>query len=249
MVSSDWNECLAPTGPFDPIAFHYPDLRPKLDAIFKEYTGNRIPLSEALRRIQALLPGPFTENQMDAYLDASFAAYRGVPELIEWCLAHDILFMINTTGFQGFFQRVIAKGLLPAVPAISAHPMIRYDKGPDDPAFLIDLLEIQDKAKNTQGVMRELGIPPGKVIVIGDSGGDGPHFEWAAKAGAKLIGSMTKPSLEQYCTSRGIEMTKRFGVSYAPGEKRDLQKEMEWDFMSLTGELGHFLHLPKQEVR
>lgn len=28
MISSDWNECLAPCGPFDAIAFTYPDLEP-----------------------------------------------------------------------------------------------------------------------------------------------------------------------------------------------------------------------------
>lgn len=245
ILSSDWNECLAPTGPFDPIAFHYPGLRPQLDAVFREYTGNRIPLSEALRRIHALLPGPFTHEQMDAYLDASFAAYRGVPELIEWCLRHDILFMINTTGFQGFFQRVLAKGLLPAVPAISAHPMIRYKKGPTDPAFLIDLLEIRDKAKNTQAVMRETGIPAGRVIVVGDSGGDGPHFEWGVKAGAALIGSMTKPSLEQYCRQRDIRITKHFGMAYAPGEKRDPQKERAWDFRDLRTLIEDLLQSPK----
>jgi hypothetical protein len=27
MISSDWNECLAPCGPFDPIAFAYPELK------------------------------------------------------------------------------------------------------------------------------------------------------------------------------------------------------------------------------
>ena len=30
IISSDWNECLAPTGPFDPIAFVYPEIKPRL---------------------------------------------------------------------------------------------------------------------------------------------------------------------------------------------------------------------------
>jgi len=36
MVSSDWNECLAPTGPFDPVSFHYPDLTSELSGVFKK---------------------------------------------------------------------------------------------------------------------------------------------------------------------------------------------------------------------
>lgn len=241
ILSSDWNECLAPTGPFDPIAFHYPGFGPQLDLIFKEYTGNRIPLSEALRRIHSLLPDPFTEDQMDAYLDASFSAYRGVPDFIDWCLAHDILFMINTTGFQGFFQRVFAKGLVPTVPAVSAHPMIRYAKGTADPALTMDLMEIHDKAKNTQVLMRELGIPVDRVIVMGDSGGDGPHFQWGAKAGATLIGSMTKRSLEEYCRDRGIAINVRFGLSYGQGQARDKVGELTVDFMGLTSVIEDIL--------
>ena len=43
IVSSDWNECLAPCGPFDSISFAYPELREALTGIFKQYTANTIP--------------------------------------------------------------------------------------------------------------------------------------------------------------------------------------------------------------
>ena len=72
IVSSDWNECLAPCGPFDFIAFNYPQLTSNLTTIFQKYTGNMISLGEAARQIQDLLPGPITKEQMDAYLDKSF---------------------------------------------------------------------------------------------------------------------------------------------------------------------------------
>lgn len=129
LISSDWNECLAPSGPFDFITFTYPSLDLEVKEIFKAYTGNHIPLSEATRRMASLLPAAITVEQMDAYLDERFEIYRGgVPELIEWCSKKDILFMINTTGMQGYFQRVFKKGLLPKVPAVSAHPMIKYEE-------------------------------------------------------------------------------------------------------------------------
>ena len=113
IVSSDWNECLAPCGPFDFISFNYPQLTAELETIFKQYTGNVISLGEAVGQIQKLLPAPITEKQMDNYLDDSFSTYKGVPELIEWCLSNNILIMINTTGMIGYFQRVFAKNLLP----------------------------------------------------------------------------------------------------------------------------------------
>lgn len=95
MVSSDWNECLTSSGPFDPVSFYYPDLTSELSGVFKKYTANLAPFREAVRQIQALIPSPITEDKMDAYLDQSFRTYPGVPELIEWCLSKDILFMIN----------------------------------------------------------------------------------------------------------------------------------------------------------
>src|SRR5210317_250631 len=106
MVSSDWNECLAPCGPFDFISINYPELESDLKTIFKHYTGNIISLGDAVCQIQKLLPAPITKKQMDASLNRSFIIYKGVPELIDWCLSNDILFMVNTTGMIGYFQRI-----------------------------------------------------------------------------------------------------------------------------------------------
>ncbi len=231
MISSDWNECLAPCGPFDPIAFADPELEADLSGIFRLYTGNQMSLSEATRRIGGLLPKPITEKQMDAYLEASFVTYKGVTDLILWGVKNDILFMINTTGMQGYFQRAMAKGLLPQGMVVSANPMISY---PGQEMEMYEVREIRDKAKNTETVMRLHGIPPNRVILIGDSGGDGPHFEWGASAGAHLIGSMPKPSLESYCRKKGTNINTRFGVNYSEGEKKDLGREMEVDFMGLV---------------
>jgi hypothetical protein len=231
MISSDWNECLAPCGPFDPIAFAYPVLEADLSEIFRKYTGNQISLSEATRRIGGILPNPISEEQMDAYLDASFVTYRRVIDLIQWCAKHGILLLINTTGMQGYFQRTMAKGLLPRCIAVAANPMISY---PGQEAELYEVREIEDKAKNTETVMRRYGIPPNKVILMGDSGGDGPHFAWGASVGAYLVGSMTKPSLEKYCREKGIKINMRFGLKYAEGEKKDPAREMEVDFMGFA---------------
>lgn len=234
MVSSDWSECLSPNGPFDPLAFTYPELEPELASIFRSYTGNIITLKEAVARIMKLLPAPFTEEQMDRYLDASFATYVGVPDLIEWCLNRDILFMLNTTGTQGYFQRVLSRGMLPRIPMVAANPMIRFPGARDDECFSHEVLETSDKGKNTESVMRAHGLTPDKVVVMGDSGGDGPHFAWAAAAGAFLIGSMTKDSLSSYCSRSGATIHLRFGVSYGPGHKRDLDREMQVNFMDLA---------------
>jgi hypothetical protein len=231
MISSDWNECLAPCGPFDPIAFAYPELDADLSQIFRQYTANRITLSEATRRIGRLLPKPLGEKQMDAYLDASFVTYTGVRDLIKWCKKRDILFMINTTGMQGYFQRAMAKGLLPQGIVVAANPMISYPRLGTE---MHEVREIEDKAKNTEAVMRLHGIPAKRVIVVGDSGGDGPHFAWGASVGAYLVGSMTKPSLENFCRNKGIEINMRFGVTYPEGEKRVTAREMEVDFMGLA---------------
>lgn len=241
IVSSDWNQCLAPCGPFDFIAFNYPELESDLESIFKQYTDNIISLGESNRHIQNLLPGPITEEQMDTYLDKSFITYKGVPDLIEWCLNHDILFMINTTGMIGYFQRIFFKSLLPTVPVLSAHPMMRFSERETDPNYLYDLLEIQDKRKNTETVTRMFNISPEKIILMGDSGGDGPHFKWGAKIGAFLIGSMTKPSLESYCQTKGINIDLRFGLSYTSDAKKDPDKEMQIDFMDLSSILQEWL--------
>ena len=241
MLSSDWSECLSPSGPFDFIAFAYPELEPELKEVFRSYTGNRISLGEACRRIRSLLPGPITPEMMDAYLDRSFAVYRGVPELIDWCLGKGILFMLNTTGMIGYFQRVFAKGLLPRVPVLSANPLFRYPAGAGDPPLILDLNETRDKGRNTAEVVAKMGIPAERVIVMGDSGGDGPHFEWAHQAGAFIIGSMTKHSLAAYCDERGIKIGKRLGLTYGKDEVRSIEREMEIDFRDLIASIEEVL--------
>ena len=245
LISSDWNQCLAPSGPFDFVTFTYPFLEQKVDDIFKAYTSNVISLSEANRRILAILPNVITEDQMDVYLDECFETYSGVSQLIEWCSESGILFMINTTGVQGYFQRIFKKGLLPGVPVISASPMVKYDEERETACLWYDLLEIQDKSKNTLKVMHShsLCLPSNKVIVMGDSGGDGPHFEWGAGVGAYLIGCMTKDSLNKYCNTHDIEISLRFGLSYTKGQIRDPEKEMRVNFMDLPPLLEAVLNL------
>jgi hypothetical protein len=234
MVSSDWNGCLAPCGPFDFISFVYPRLKSDLTAIFRQYTGNLITLGEAAGQIRELLPGPITAEQMDAYLDETFTTYTGVPKLIEWCASNNILFMINTTGMIGYFQRIFAKTLLPPVPVVSAHPMISFPQNISGSFRVYELQETRDKCKNTGAVARSQAIPAAKIILLGDSGGDGPHFEWGAANGAFLIGSMTKPSLDAYCRKKDIEIDLRFGLDYSRREKRNPQKELQVNFMVLT---------------
>jgi 2-hydroxy-3-keto-5-methylthiopentenyl-1-phosphate phosphatase len=241
IVSSDWNECLAPCGPFDFISFNYPQLTTELETIFKQYTGNSISLGEAVRQIEKLLPEPITEKQMDRYLDESYAIYNGVPELVEWCMNHNILFMINTTGMIGYFQRVFAKNLLPKIAVLSAHPMVRYATQNTDPDHIFDLLEIEDKLKNTEAVARSFSIPSNKIILIGDSGGDGPHFKWGAGINALLIGSMTKPSLKRYCDQHNISIDTQFGISYAEKEDKNLHKEMQTNFIDLLPAIANYI--------
>jgi hypothetical protein len=149
--------------------------------------------------------------------------------------------MINTTGMIGYFQRVFAKGLLPIVPVLSANPMVRYPDQESDPPAIHDLLEIRDKARNTAAVARRFNISADKIIVMGDSGGDGPHFEWGSETGAFLIGSMTKPSLDRYCLSRGIDIDLHFGLTYGKGAKRDPEKEMQSDFSELSFRIAELL--------
>ena len=113
IVSSDWNECLAPCGPFDFIAFTFPELKPSLMDIFQRYTGNHITFKNAMQQVAALLPEPISAAQMDAYLDEAFSMYTGVADLMAWCRSREILFMINTTGARGVLQRASFKTLLP----------------------------------------------------------------------------------------------------------------------------------------
>jgi len=243
LVSSDWSECLSPNGPFDPIAFTYPHLAPDLTRVFKEYTGNRISLPEAYTTITRLLPGPLTVEHMDAYLDRAFRTYAGVPELVKWCADHRILFMINTTGTQGYFQRIFAKGLLPDVAVVAANPLIRFSDLGDASRYVHEVIDTPDKAKNTEAVIREWNIPLNKVAVMGDSGGDGPHFAWAAERGIFTIGSMTKASLKEYCQSRSIVIDEFFGLTYSPGEARNVEEEMKVDFMRLADVIDKALDL------
>ena len=242
IVSSDWNECLAPCGPFDFISFNYPQLASPLESIFKQYTGNTMTLSDAVHQIEKLLPAPITEKQMDHYLDESFVTYPGLPELIEWCRSRNILFMINTTGMIGYFQRIFSKKLLPEVPVLSAHPMVRYPKRDTDPPHIYDLLETMDKGKNTESVARSLNIPTNKIIIMGDSGGDGPHFKWGAANNAFLIANMTKPSLQNYCEQNNISIDAQFGFSYKDGEVKNLPKEMQVNFLDLASKIEDFIN-------
>jgi hypothetical protein len=76
---------------------------------------------------------------------------------------------------------------------------------------------------------------------MGDSGGDGPHFEWAHQAGAFIIGSMTKHSLATYCDKQGITIGRRFGVAYGKDEARSVEREMAIDFRELTSTIEEAL--------
>jgi len=240
IFSSDWSECLSPNGPFDPIAAAYPQLDEDLRRIFREYTGNRISLRQATSQIRNLMPEPLSAEQMDSYLKQHFRTYSGVPELMQWCLEKGILFMINTTGTQGYFQRVFELGLLPEIPVVAANPMIRFGNA-HYARYAHEVLEIEDKAKNTRAVMESLGLQPANVVVMGDSGGDGPHFRWASQAGAFTIGSMTKSSLDGYCASHGIHINHFFGLKYAPAAIRDHHSEMAVDFKELAKVIARVL--------
>ncbi len=242
LVSSDWNECLAPCGPFDFISFNYPELEADLKTIFKNYTNNIISLGDAVGQIQQLLPAPVTEKQMEKYLNATFSTYKGVPALIAWCLRNDILFMMNTTGMIGYFQRIFAGGFLPRFPVLSAHPMIRFAHQHTDPGTILDLFEIEDKSKNTDAAIRAFNIPSNKIILMGDSGGDGPHFNWGAKINALLIGCMTKPSLKKYCDRHDVTMDIQFGTADADGQKKDQHQEMQINFMDLRPSIEDFIN-------
>jgi hypothetical protein len=234
LLSSDWNECLAPCGPFDAILFHFPEHSVEIETAFRHYTGNKISLAEAVQQIQTLCPEGLTIRQMDAYLKSEFTIYRDVSELISWCRAHAVLLMVNTTGMIGYFQRVLAKRYLPFLPVLAAHPLIRFDQQASDPALVLPLFETADKAVHTAAVAHRYNIRPERIFLMGDSGGDGPHFEWGAKQGAHLIGSMTKPSLQQYCRDRGIRIDHTFGHTYAPGESKSRENEMSYSFMEIS---------------
>jgi 2-hydroxy-3-keto-5-methylthiopentenyl-1-phosphate phosphatase len=221
IVSSDWNGCLAPSGPFDFIIFHFPELRETVDGIFQSYTANRISLGQAMQRMGRLLPHPITPAHMDAYLDDAFGIYSGVTELIEWCHRSDILFMINTTGVRGYFERVLAKKLIPPVQVISAHPSVTFGNESTGACQYLALDEIDGKAVNTALIMKNYQIAQGRQVLMGDSGGDGPHFRWGFHSKGFLIGCHTKPSLYSYCKEAGIVLD----VDFSSGTPQDRAKE------------------------
>lgn len=232
LIASDWNQCLAPCGPFDVISYSYPQLASDISALFKRYTGNEITLGAAVEKIVSFLPAPLSMEQMDVYLDSSFEIYPGVAELMDWCLNNGILFMINTTGPVGYFQRVFAKKLLPRIPVLAANPIIRYPDSACDP-LVYELKETWEKAEYTARVMQTNRISTKKTVVIGDSGGDGPHFAWAENHSIYKIGSMTKQSLLNFCRKNKITINMHIGPTYPQGEKRDVSQEMKTDFAAL----------------
>ena len=248
MVSSDWSQCLSPSGPFDPLIYLYPDLRPELSLIFKQYTGNEITLGHAIDQVNAMLPGWPSYDQLDLYLEACFETYAGVPELIRWCRRNGILFMVNTTGFAAYFQRVLTKGLLPPIDVLSAQSKWHFGSGQTAPIHQADLKEVEDKAHNSAAIAKKFSIPNNKIVLMGDSGGDGPHFEWGATIGATLIGSMTKPSLRKFCSDRQISIHHQTGHTYQSGESISIDKESRYDFRSVIDILATAIGINHQQA-
>ena len=119
------------------------------------------------------------------------------------------------------------------MPVLAAHPLIRFEKAPTDPATILPLFETADKAVHTESIAARFSIPMTRVAVIGDSRGDGPHVAWAEKKGATRIGSMTKSSLTAFCTENRIAMDLTFGPTYTPGESPDEKIEMAFDYQDL----------------
>ncbi len=229
------------------MVYVYPELKSKLLAIFRRYTGNEIALSQAMAQCHSLLPTPITVDQMDAYLDEQFTYYKGVPELIDACRSMNILFMINTTGSMGYFQRIFFKKLFPLVSALSAHPGLLFPVGESDPQVLFDLQEISDKPLNTERAARHFQIAPQNILVMGDSGGDGPHFKWAADRNVIRVASMAKPSLKAFCAKQQIGIDHYFGISYENGEPRRESDEMRVDFRDLLPYIAD--HLAIGDIR
>jgi hypothetical protein len=71
--------------------------------------------------------------------------------------------------------------------------------------------------------------------------GDGPHFDWGAKAGAFLVGSMTKWSLARYCREKEIRINLYLGPRYSQGEKRKEALERDVDFTDLIPKIEQLL--------
>lgn len=95
------------------------------------------------------------------------------------------------------------------------------------------LLEVSDKGRNTQRALHAMDIASSRPVLIGDSGGDGPHFKWGQANNAFLIGSMTKPSLQAYCRQNGIRPDLLFGISYGDGDEKNHEQEMGVNFRDL----------------
>jgi phosphoglycolate phosphatase-like HAD superfamily hydrolase len=241
LISSDWSECLSPSGPFDPISFTWPKLEDSLEGIFRSYTQGRISMSEAMRQVKEMLPEELTQELMDKYLQDRFCSYQGVPELIHWCRENGLAFMINSTGTIGYFQRALALGLLPEIDLLSACSLLRYPPGQQDPEHILELREITDKPLNTASAAEILEVPFNQVVVMGDSAGDGPHFQWAQEQGARSIGCMTKASLQDFCQEHHVQISAYIGPSYAPGQGRDPEAEDSTDFRDLIPLLQKWL--------
>jgi hypothetical protein len=120
------------------------------------------------------------------------------------------------------------------VPVLSANTLVRYPARASDPATILELNETSDKCRNTAETAARLRIPKGKFVVLGDSGGDGPHFEWAEREGGFKVASMAKASLQSFCAAKKIAVDRFFGLTYAAGEARDLEREMRVDFRELV---------------
>ena len=141
--------------------------------------------------------------------------------------------MVNTTGSIGYFQRVLAKKLIPSIPLLSAHPSTCYAKGKSDPEYVLQLFEVRDKGPNTQQAISVMNLSSPKIVLMGDSGGDGPHFQWGAANNAFLIGSLTKPSLKRYCRMNGIRMDLMFGAACDAAGDKNQKAETGIDFREL----------------
>jgi hypothetical protein len=90
--------------------------------------------------------------------------------------------------------------------------------------------------------MRSFNIPDDSLIIMGDSGGDGPHFKWGASNNSFLVANMIKASLQHYCDKNNISIDLRFGLSYKNGETKDLRKEMQVNYMDLVPVIEDFIN-------
>jgi len=148
ILSSDWSECLSPSGPFDFIAFTYPQLEPELKEVFGSYTGNLISLGEACIRIKKILPGRLRGND-GCVSGRSYAVYRGVPELIEWCLGEGVLFNDQHDRDDRLFSTGVRKWPSAADPGALRQPAVPLPDGRRRSAHHSRSARNPDKGKNT----------------------------------------------------------------------------------------------------